>query len=436
MILRYFFSNFHMKSDDIQSESSDKYNNSKNDFQPMDVKTSEDGANRFNFSQPFQFQDTKFLFLKLVLFKIFVVTFFIYLFGFFTKVTPTETNIFSNNPNRPLNLRTLMHLSTKRSIKSIFLSTIIVNYDRTISDQDLTFIILSPSISNTMIKDNVDTNIIALNSNNLRSSSLSVMNTVGIDRLDITLVPKELIITPIDSSYTLILNKYNTINDHALLVSNEFIDQSAPLTSNDFDAWYWCLVQANAVGFYNSDYNAGASQAHRHFQVIPMDGFNSYRDADLSATYPLPLDDAVMPLVRTSWQPFQGDGPFYRLEQFQFVHCFVKLPKFRSDVSYLDIGDYLLDAFEAMADSLGQQSFNLILTPYWMLLVPRLRRGTAGLDVNCFAFTGFLLIKNATASERIGLSGPLSLLRQVTYPLNGRSPQAADTLSQATDTQP
>lgn len=120
MILRYFFSNFHMKSDDIQSESSDKYNNSKNDFQPMDVKTSEDGANRFNFSQPFQFQDTKFLFLKLVLFKIFVVTFFIYLFGFFTKVTPTETNIFSNNPNRPLNLRTLMHLSTKRSIKSIF----------------------------------------------------------------------------------------------------------------------------------------------------------------------------------------------------------------------------------------------------------------------------------------------------------------------------
>ena len=35
------------------------------------------------------------------------------------------------------------------------------------------------------------------------------------------------------TAYTIVLNKYNSIHDHSLLVSNEYILQSLPLTEDE-----------------------------------------------------------------------------------------------------------------------------------------------------------------------------------------------------------
>ena len=43
-----------------------------------------------------------------------------------------------------------------------------------------------------------------------------------------------------------------------------------PLTDVDLEAWSWCLDQTSSVGFFNSDVEAGASQKHRHMQIVPL----------------------------------------------------------------------------------------------------------------------------------------------------------------------
>ena len=66
----------------------------------------------------------------------------------------------------------------------------------------------------------------------------------------------------------------------ALLVTNEWQAQAVPLSSDDLEAWAWTLHQTSSVGFYNSDRAAGASQTHKHMQIVPMQTIAALRGAD------------------------------------------------------------------------------------------------------------------------------------------------------------
>lgn len=55
------------------------------------------------------------------------------------------------------------------------------------------------------------------------------------------------------------------------MISDYFEEQSSLLNARDLDAWYFCVSSIGAIGFYNSDMDAGASQRHRHMQLIPLD---------------------------------------------------------------------------------------------------------------------------------------------------------------------
>lgn len=57
----------------------------------------------------------------------------------------------------------------------------------------------------------------------------------------------------------------------ALILSNSFKVQSLPLNHNDFTVWYLTITGMNGIGFYNSNGIAGASQPHKHMQVVPND---------------------------------------------------------------------------------------------------------------------------------------------------------------------
>ena len=54
-----------------------------------------------------------------------------------------------------------------------------------------------------------------------------------------------------------------------MLVTTKFEEQRQPLRPVDLAAWHWCLVETQAVGLFNSDTLAGASQRHRHMQLVP-----------------------------------------------------------------------------------------------------------------------------------------------------------------------
>ena len=80
----------------------------------------------------------------------------------------------------------------------------------------------------------------------------------------------ELVIGDITPTHFGVLNKYPVVAHHLLIVTREFVDQVTLLDATDFAALAACLRQVDGLGFYNGGREAGASQPHRHLQLVPL----------------------------------------------------------------------------------------------------------------------------------------------------------------------
>jgi hypothetical protein len=80
----------------------------------------------------------------------------------------------------------------------------------------------------------------------------------------------------------------------ALLVTSEWQAQTSSLSSDDLDAWAWTLDRTSSVGFYNSDRAAGASQTHKHMQLVPLETIAKLRGADAKCVSPLPCTSILL----------------------------------------------------------------------------------------------------------------------------------------------
>lgn len=90
---------------------------------------------------------------------------------------------------------------------------------------------------------------------------------------------KPLLSTIVDSvgdDHQLILNKFAIVPEHFLLVTNRFEPQTGLLGWGDLRATYNCIRAYEAEGrevfvFFNSGPHSGASQPHRHLQLLPVE---------------------------------------------------------------------------------------------------------------------------------------------------------------------
>ena len=55
-----------------------------------------------------------------------------------------------------------------------------------------------------------------------------------------------------------------------LLVTRQYEEQTGALDEVDFDAFATCLSDIDGLAFYNSGPVSGASQPHRHMQLVPF----------------------------------------------------------------------------------------------------------------------------------------------------------------------
>lgn len=85
----------------------------------------------------------------------------------------------------------------------------------------------------------------------------------------------ELTIGPVGTSHILILNKYCVLPRQLLLVSNGFQSQDEPLRFTDFCGLASTLKELKKsrdagehIVFYNCGRASGASQAHKHIQIV------------------------------------------------------------------------------------------------------------------------------------------------------------------------
>ena len=79
---------------------------------------------------------------------------------------------------------------------------------------------------------------------------------------------QEMFVGPAGSSHVCLLNKFPVLVPHLLICTESFVSQTQPLTLSDFEAWLLGFDGPQILGFYNSGTPAGASQAHRHMQLV------------------------------------------------------------------------------------------------------------------------------------------------------------------------
>jgi ATP adenylyltransferase len=194
----------------------------------------------------------------------------------------------------------------------------------------------------------------------------------------------DLFVADLSATHYALLNKYNVL-DHALLVvTREDIDQDVPLDPADFGALATCMGDVPALGFYNGGAAGGASQRHKHLQVVPL---------PLSPRCGIPIES----LLR------QG-AP--------------QLPlRCASAKTDLDAGR-LHGRYTALRHALGlsTQPYNLLVTRDWMLLVARSRPAWEGIPVNSLGFAGALFVRSDEELALVERIGPMALLQGVSIP--------------------
>lgn len=217
----------------------------------------------------------------------------------------------------------------------------------------------------------------------------------------------ELIVGALSPTHVAVLNRFPVLPYHLLAVTREYEEQELPLTSADFDALARLLVSIDGLAFYNSSPEAGASQAHRHLQIVPfpvgdgpaptpIEGVLSGIAADPSrATLPIyAFRHAVAPLPETAWC---SEHPVERAAQ------------------AMALAYRALARRAGVALTAGQAAspYNLLVTRRWMMIVPRSRERFEGVSVNALGFAGSFLVRDREQLEVVRSHGPLAVLRGV-----------------------
>lgn len=84
-----------------------------------------------------------------------------------------------------------------------------------------------------------------------------------------------MLIADLPPSHRLVLNKFAVVPEHFLLVTKEVKPQTHVLEIDDIAATFACIQAYRVEGqelfaFFNSGPNSGASQPHRHLQLLPV----------------------------------------------------------------------------------------------------------------------------------------------------------------------
>ena len=217
----------------------------------------------------------------------------------------------------------------------------------------------------------------------------------------------DMFVADISDTHLCLLNKFNVIDHHLLIVTRRFEDQRYLLTIKDFEAIWACMAEFKGLAFYNGGEVAGASQRHKHLQMIPLPM------ADHGP--PVPID----PLLGKAC----FDGMLGRLPGFDFEHRFVRLsPDLkgslpRAAAEMFQLYRQMLEAAGLNSQgepetSLQKDPYNLLLTREWMLLVPRSREFFGSISVNALGFAGALLVRDEEQMKALKDIGGMAVLRQ------------------------
>lgn len=224
---------------------------------------------------------------------------------------------------------------------------------------------------------------------------------------------EDLFVANISKTHICLLNKYNVANYHLLIITRDFEEQETLLTLQDFEALWACMVEFEGLAFYNAGKKAGASQRHKHLQLVPL----PLTPASTPESPQIPIASLL------STATFQG--PVGTIPGFPFVHAFAKLD-FTWAESPSKTALTTFEQYQTLLHTVGlgartgenKQSgaYNLLLTRQWMLLIPRSQEDFESISVNSLGFAGALLVRNELEMELLKSYGPMNILKSVALP--------------------
>lgn len=204
-----------------------------------------------------------------------------------------------------------------------------------------------------------------------------------------------LVVGPVGDAHLAMLNKFSVLREHLLLVTRHFIDQRTLLAEGDFAALAECMKEAEVLAFYNGGAEAGASQAHKHLQVVTLP-LSPRRSVPMSAL--LEREPVALPFRHAFTRLAEGDAA--RPEVMQ--------ARYRKLLELAGIEAGRRDGLEWQS-----QPYSLVLTHEWMLLVPRSRDRFEGISINTLAFAGSFFVRDGAQLDAIARAGPMRVLEGV-----------------------
>lgn len=222
----------------------------------------------------------------------------------------------------------------------------------------------------------------------------------------------DLFVADISSTHLCLLNKYNVVDNHILIVTRDFEDQDTWLTLADFQALAVTMAEIDGLAFYNGGPLAGASQRHKHLQLVPPP---LCPDGSL-----LPLGQVIAQLDCQQEPQIDSSTCISHNPDFPFHHAIAHLPP--DWLAFIpDAAKLLLNTYQDLLIHLGcnlQNSpqvfpYNLLITRQWMVLICRSQDNYQSIPVNSLGFAGSLLVKNQAQLALLKSLGPMTVLKHV-----------------------
>ena len=200
-------------------------------------------------------------------------------------------------------------------------------------------------------------------------------------------------IDSIGKYHQLILNKYPVQLGHILLITNEWKEQNGWLDIKDWEAIKEVNKDTSGLWFFNSGPLAGASQPHRHIQLLRRD------PSELSC----PREKWILALNNLN----------YKNEKFSKNIILKKFSKSLNEENiheiYKDLS-YNLGLGDQRNDKKPKYPYNLIFTDRWMIIIKRKTDNLFGISINALGFAGYILVTENSDIKYLGELGPEKLL--------------------------
>jgi len=220
----------------------------------------------------------------------------------------------------------------------------------------------------------------------------------------------DLLVQEICGTHNLVLNKFNVVDYHLILATVDFQLQSEPLNVKDLTALWVTVSSMNCLGFYNCGPLSGASQPHKHLQLVPLPLEPRHTQ------YDCPVENLI-------YQSPPNPTSSLTVAGFNFKHASLLL-----DQSKLQSGDdsksgqYVESVYNNLLSTLhkdndlhGDFSYNFLMTKKWMLIVPRREEKCGNIAINSLGFCGAVLVRSLEDLQTLKDVGPMHVLEHIAF---------------------